>query len=404
MTIDALIITALPRELEAAEAAGNRLGGTGWRTQSAGSVPYLAGEFGGLTVALARPVRMGSRVTGPLATTLTDVLKPRCLAMSGVCAGNPAECAPGDVIVATAAYEYDEGLRTADGFQGDHQQYPQDTRWIRAAQEFDPAGLPSYGPATEESSRVWLLERLLQGQDPRVHPARERYFPRGAWAHRLEKWAAAGLVTFADGELALTPAGGTTVRHQLARDIDGPDRLPFAVLAGPMASGSAVQRDEEVWNHLRSMGVRKLLGLEMEAATIATVAHQRHVPHWLVAKGVMDHADLNKDDRFKEFAARASADVLFALLGALLPAPAAVASPGAPAFPGAAKVDVLRALIYDWHDLADLLGVPPFDVYRFTRGDEPRSLWTWLEVRERLGELPGALDEIGRTDLADRLR
>jgi hypothetical protein len=43
--------------------------------------------------------------------------------------------------------------------------------------------------------------------------------------------------------------------------------------------------------------------------------------------------------------------------------------------------------------------VPPFDVYRFTRGDEPRSLWTWLEVRERL-----ALDEIGRTDLADRLR
>jgi nucleoside phosphorylase len=398
MLIDALIITALPRELEAAEAAGNRLGGVEWQPQTAGSLPYLAGKFGPLAIALARPVRMGPRVTGPLATTLTDLLQPRCLAMSGVCAGNPAECAPGDVIVASSAYEYDEGLQTAGGFQGDHQQYPQDTRWIRAAQDFDPTELPSFGPATEESSRIWLLERLLRGQDPRLHPARERYFPRGTWAHRLEKWAAAGLITFADGVLALTPAGGTTIRHLLARDVDGPDRLPFAVLDGPMASGSAVQRDEGVWNRLRSMGVRKLLGLEMEAATVATVAHQRHVPHWLVAKGVMDHADLSKDDRFKEFAARASAEVLFTLLSRLLPVD------GTAEVPGAAKLQVLRGLIYDWHDLADLLGVPPFDVYKFTRGDEPRSLWAWLEVRGRLGEMPGALDEIGRTDLADRLR
>jgi len=66
---------------------------------------------------------------------------------------------------------------------------------------------------------------------------------------------------------------------------------------------------------LKDMGVRKILALEMEAATIATVAHEREVPQWLVAKGVMDHANFDKDDRIKEFAARASAEVLFALLG-----------------------------------------------------------------------------------------
>ena len=32
----------------------------------------------------------------------------------------------------------------------------------------------------------------------------------------------------------------------------------------------------------------------------------------------MDHADINKDDRYKRFAARASAEVLFALLDDLV--------------------------------------------------------------------------------------
>jgi hypothetical protein len=67
----------------------------------------------------------------------------------------------------------------------------------------------------------------------------------------------------------------------------------------------------------------------MEAAVVASAAHRLSVPHWVVAKGVMDYADPRKDDRFKQFAARASAEVLYKLL-ALRPVPAAQAAEAPP--------------------------------------------------------------------------
>jgi len=163
--------------------------------------------------------------------------------------------------------------------------------------------------------------------------------------------------------------------------------------------------DPDIWNRLE-VSQRKLLALDLEAATIATVAHEREVPHWLVAKGVMDHADLEKDDRFKAFAAKAAAEVLFALLGLLLapPASAPAPAPAAGGVPGRVKLDVVRRLTYDWQDLADLVGLPAYATRRFRPGDEPRELWAWLEARDRLADLPGALTDIGRTDIADLLR
>lgn len=107
------------------------------------------------------------------------------------------------------------------------------------------------------------------------------------------------------------------MQRRLYDDADGPQRLPFRVLAAPMASGSTVVADPDVWGRLKAMGMRKITAVEMEAATIATVAHDRGLA-WLVAKGVMDHADTRKDDRYKKFAARASAQVMFALLERLV--------------------------------------------------------------------------------------
>jgi nucleoside phosphorylase len=285
--------------------------------------PYLTGVYdasngGRLPMALARPTRMGGRSTGVVSTSLTDHLKPTCLAMSGVCAGNPDDTAPGDVVVAAPAYEYDEGKYRGQDFQGDHQQYPQDDRWLRAAQDFDSSYLPSYGIATEHEAVVWFLERLHRRQDPRTHPARRRYFPPSTWQPRLERLEADGLIARRPGGWGLTRAGRGRIERILDDDVDRPEKLPFVVHAGPMASGSAVIQDPQIWTRLKQLGSRKVLALEMEAASIATVANARQVPHWLVAKGVMDRADFEKDDRFKEFAARASAEVLYALLGLLL--------------------------------------------------------------------------------------
>jgi nucleoside phosphorylase len=398
--VDVLIITAIPEEYEAARAVA---GPSPWTDDRAdGDAPFATTRFRSLSVALARPVRMGGRSTGPIATTLTDRLRPRCLAMCGVCAGNPHATAPGDVVVAAPAYEWDEGKHVDGTFRSDHHSFPLDSRWVRAVQEFDPSGLPSHGVAAEEEAQLWYLERLFRGQDPRRHPARTHYFPPATWGPRLERLESEGLIEWRDGQSALTGAGRRHIERVLYDDVDGPDRLPFSVRAGAMASGSAVVADARIWGALETRK-RDLLALDMEAATIATVADDRKVPHWLVAKGVMDHADSGKDDRFKAFAARASAEVLFALLGRLLNPPPEPGPPAVPVPPGV-RGAVLRRLTYYWQDLADSLGVPSHETRRFRAGDEPHDLWAWLDQRGRLADLPRSLDEIGRPDLAGLLR
>ncbi|MEV0284766.1 hypothetical protein AB0H36_11680 [Kribbella sp. NPDC050820] len=402
--VDALVVTALPEEFEAAKAVA---GGGGWSLHDAGgAAPYVSGEVetssGALVVALARPSAMSGRSTTPIVTALVQSLRPNCLAMSGVCAGNPDKTAPGDVLIASPAYQYDEGKQRGDEFLGDLQQFPLEDRWLREVQDYDPAHLPSYGPATDDEATIWLLERLLLMQEPRQHPARPRYFPRGAWGSHVGAIEAEGFIMRRpNGEPALTDAGRAYIERIRYDDVDGPDRLPFAVLHGPMASGNAVMQDPEIWGRLQRMGSRRILGLEMEAAAVATVAHQLAVPHWLIAKGVMDSAELTRDDRFKEFAARASAEVLLDLLGRLLVPPAREPRVSQP---GTVKLQILRRLDYDWIDLADHVGIPAFQRARFGPGEGPRGVWEWLEVRERLGDLPTALADIGREDLADLFR
>jgi nucleoside phosphorylase len=317
--VDVLIITALKMEYDAAKAHLQ-----GWvpprhrdkHPHGRGTLPRANGDH--LTVALAHAPRMSGRHAGPVATALSAGLSPTCLAMSGVCAGNPAEVALGDVVVAEMTYEYDEGKQTADEFLADHRQYQLDSRWIQAAQHLDPSGLDSFGPASEDEAAIWLLERLYLGQEPTKHPAFHRYFPAGTWTTRTETIASEGLIERDHPGWALTADGREYIERVRYDDVDGPRRLPFAIAVAPMASGSHVAKDGASWDMLRRTGVRTVTGLEMEAATIATVAEAERVPHWLVVKGVMDHADPNKDDRYKEFAARASAEVLYALLERLV--------------------------------------------------------------------------------------
>jgi hypothetical protein len=102
-----------------------------------------------------------------------------------------------------------------------------DDRWFRAAQEFDPAGLPSYGEASEEEAALWFLERLHAGQDPKSHPARDRYFPSGAWKPRLAGLESRGFIAWGDSGWELTAAGRSSITRLLYNDVDGPGKLPF---------------------------------------------------------------------------------------------------------------------------------------------------------------------------------
>jgi nucleoside phosphorylase len=322
--VDVLIITALPMEFDAAKAVGTAgapgaVGVARWEPRSAGDMaPYLLGEFIGpggvaLSVALARSAHMGGRKVSPVTSRLVGELRPRCLAMSGVCAGNPARTALGDVIVPSLVYAFDEGKQTSAGFKGSHRHIPVDDRIVRAAQDLSTADLPSFKVPTAEEAKLWFLEQLLIGREPRDHPGRDRYYPLGAWKSSLPTYEQEGLITRQGGRWRLTDVGRALTEDVLYTDVDGPDTLPFKVVVGPMATGNVVMERPEIWDELGGMAVRDITGLEMEAAAIATVAETEQVPFVLIAKGVMDHA-LNKDDRYKRFAAKASAEVLFALL------------------------------------------------------------------------------------------
>jgi tetratricopeptide (TPR) repeat protein/nucleoside phosphorylase len=399
--IDVLIITALPEELAAARAAGlaDGSGGPGvgrWEERDAGgTVPFLRGVYvtrdgRRLSVALARPTAMGGRETGPFAATLTDRLQPSCVAMCGVCAGNPTGTALGDVIIAEPVYAWDEGKRSATGFEGDYRQFRLHPELLRPAQEFGPTALPSYGGTDEEAAKWWMLERLRLRQDPRKHPARGRYFPESTWRPRLARWEADGLISRGDaGLLSLTSEGTALAERRSYDDVDPVRRLPFHVRVAPMASGNAVVADPAIWGQLASMGMRKIAAVEMEAATIATVAHARQVPFCLIVKGVMDHADANKDDRYKAFAGRASAEVLFALLERLPDMPRASIARA-----GASAVSVHTVL-------------PP--IHEFTgRDSEIHAVTTRLAEAARTGQVVAihAIDGmpgIGKTALATHL-
>ena len=69
-------------------------------------------------------------------------------------------------------------------------------------------------------------------------------------------------------------------------------------------------------------------------------------------------------------------------------------------FNGKQKIQFCQRLGKNWQELADYFAISETDRNRFAPGDEARGLWTWLELRERLNELPEALRYIGREDIA----
>ncbi len=326
-TTDVLLIAAIKEEYDAAKRVLNAsdLDGDGvreWREHEAtANLPYERGVFyhrgvALFSVAIARPVRMGGIETGPFAGRLADRLRPRALVMCGVCAGNPKDVALGDIVVSELAYQYDEGKRDAGGFVPDHRQSRVSDSWRRAAESLQPEACPSFGRPSLRDARYWLLERLHADDNPQTHPARPRYFGVGEWGTMIDTLVSEGIIELDGNSLKLTTAGTAEVQHSLLRDVDPPEHLPFAIKVGPIASGNVVVKDGVTWDNLNTMGVRSVIGLDMEAAALGTAARASAVPDWIVIKGVMDYADPKKDDRYKPFAARAAAEVLRAFLTA----------------------------------------------------------------------------------------
>jgi hypothetical protein len=70
------------------------------------------------------------------------------------------------------------------------------------------------------------------------------------------------------------------------------------------------------------------------------------------------------------------------------------------AYSGKAQVAFCRQLGDDWLPLAMCLEIPDRDCDRFAKGRECHAILHWLRQRNRLKELPGTLEYIGRPELA----
>ena len=207
----------------------------------------LGGED--ISVAVACQNEMGM-VSSAVLATKAHLLRPKCIAMTGFCAGVPDKetIRQGHIIVAQEVFDHGAGKIVKGKL------------------------LPDYRPVPINSQVCSLINDFSRDQE-----VLDRIW---------EDW---------NGEAAGRPSW--KIRAHL----------------GAVASGSPVVNDEDVVREIQSHK-RTLIGIDMEAFGVAKAAVEAHTqrPIFLIIKGVADFAGVlvEKSDEFQEFCAYASASFL----------------------------------------------------------------------------------------------
>jgi len=327
--IDVLIVTAIKLEYDAVrDVCTDAVDGRAWDVIKGSKgfdvafKDFHSKDAGVLRVAVTYALEMGGVATAIAAQPLIQEYSPRCLAMCGVCAGRRGDVQLGDVIVGDRLWTYDSGTTVFEPdefgdqvsrFKADPIQYNLSAQWKQRAEGIVPDIEQTWlkaRPFTFQDQGDWLLARIQAGEDYKTR------------LDRMDRCSDFLNVVLYLRERGLLSQEGLTLSRRGLRHIeeknllnpDGwPDRKPFAVHVGPIGTGTQVVRDPDIFKKL-SFQMRKVLGLEMEASAIGAVAHMQNLPQMIVMKGVMDYADGEKNDNFKNFAARASAECLIAFL------------------------------------------------------------------------------------------
>ncbi|WP_437573493.1 pentapeptide repeat-containing protein [Sorangium sp. So ce887] len=333
--VDVLVVTAQKDELDAILAEGaageGEAGDRGWRElRDLGGLRYhrrtLASARGGLLVVAAAWIgEAGQRTATIRGQHLLAELDPACLAMCGVCAGDPRKVSPGDVIVADQLYSFDHGKRAAQ--PGDEAELFHDLRTFNLqaawkmdaaylARELDLSALSRARPPSRTAALRWLLHALHAheaegGPTPVAHPDRRRACP--GWTARLKEALEEGLVSMKGGALGLTAAGREKVLEERLLYPDAlPADPPLRVQVGAIASFSAALQDAGIWDRLQRV-VPGTLGLEAGGAAIGDLA-ARFQRRSILMRAVGDPGGRDGDDGLRAFACRASAAALLAFL------------------------------------------------------------------------------------------
>ncbi len=309
------IITAMSEELQPIlELSGSR---SDWRPLAISrySHYYTEWSIGGQTCAVLACAQgsYGGDETVAAVGRLA-ALRPRLLAMTGICAGRQESTQLGDLIVADRAYRPEEGKRTNDGFRPDIQTYQPpawllgrlrefaaDTTWHRAIRAPRPRSLRYQGE--------WLLCGIA---------SRQRPFPESDadWQELRD----AGIDTFAahgwlrakgwlDSRDQISDSGQIFLRELRMRNHGelAPQPSPDApgVHYGAFASTVPVIAADEPFLTYRQH-IRKVEAIELEVRSLFSAAANQGIPAFAV-KGVSDYATPEKDDAFHDYAAEAAA-------------------------------------------------------------------------------------------------
>ncbi|CAG9298181.1 phosphorylase family protein [Celerinatantimonas diazotrophica] len=316
-SIDVLIICALKDEYDQVLNVNEGMISDGWiqltsnKGQIISEATFQTSSGRPLIIQTTWASHMGREQAISIASTLINSNNVRCIAMSGICGGRRDKVSLGDVIFADRLWSYDAGkLVVEDGhekFQGDALQYRPTDLWVQRMQHFS-IHLNHWSvtrPALPlESQEDWVLIRLLNAELPAHHPEFSKRCPD--WQQTLERLIKKSWV---DDELNLTPLGRSQAQKL---SIKYPSELPkppdFAIHVAPIATGAKVVEDEGLFSRLSS-NMRKVLGVDMEASAVAAFGEINQVPV-IIAKAVSDFGDKYKDDRYRKFAAHASAQCL----------------------------------------------------------------------------------------------
>ena len=264
---------------------------------------------------------MGGEAASNVATRLTTQFRPKCLAMVGVCAGWRGKVKLGDVVLADRLFRYDAGkIKTnidngnnEDVFLRDIKTYNLNPKWKQNAEDLATAWRPLEWhfekPFGYEYQETWLINSLAtveKGDSSKLIQSEERKRMCPDWTTVLNRLEKKALISV-DRDLALTKKGRAFAKERSIRSPDGPPEQETSAKAhiAPIGSGTQVIEDPGLFPQI-ALSVRKILGVEMEGSAVANVAAIEGVEHCVVAKGVSDHADPDKDDRFRPFAIEAS--------------------------------------------------------------------------------------------------
>jgi nucleoside phosphorylase len=247
-------------------------------------------------------------------------LRPRMLAMTGICAGWEGKDGIefGDVIIAEGGFQPREGKQEGTTFHPDTRVYESPNWVVQEAKDFLSdegwvSTIKTQRPRSLRSQGEWLLCQVEAGgfrlDDPDWSVVRAEgieYSEARAWLSR-HNLVEGGRIT----------AAGSSLLDKRKAEASGeckprPDRDKPKAHVGVFASDAHVIAVEAPFKQAASQ-VRSTRAYDLEVKTFLQAAAEIGIPA-VAVKGVSDYGTMEKDDRYRHYAAEAATCWLLAFV------------------------------------------------------------------------------------------